>query len=247
MSKDSLSILPAEIVLHIASYLSTDDVLRGMACANRRLKFVVDEFGYIRHIRNGPANAAPLWFAARHGLSRLAARVLSLGADPNRETNDAVLADAKRNATPLAIAVQNKDTAMVELLLVRRANPMAMVHKETTLTRSVLDGTLEIAMLLLEHERRRGQALQYKQPEDMAREQQIFESKLVNAQSHMGLSPLHKAAETGDDEMIKLLLDHGARIKAKNSRGLTPLFVAVECGHTTTIRLLLLAGADPVI
>lgn len=247
MSTDSLSKLPTEIVLQIASYLSTDDLLRGMACTNRRLKFVVDEFGYTRHIHNGPAHAAPLWFAARHGLSRLAARALSLGADPDRNSTDAVTADGQRNMTPLAIAVQNKDTAMVELLLTRGANPMTKVHRETTLTQSVLDGTLEIAMLLLEHERGRCQAVQDRRPRDTSQEEQRFESRLVNAQGSVGSVPLHQAAETGDDEMINLLLDHGAHIETKNSRGLTPLFVAIECGHATTIRLLLLAGANTVI
>lgn len=136
---------------------------------------------------------------------------------------------------------------MVELLLTHGANPMTKVHRETTLTQSVLDGTLEIAMLLLEHERRRRQALQDRRPRDTSQEEQRSESRLVNAQGSIGSVPLHKAAETGDDETINQLLDHGAQIEARNSRGLTPLFVAIECGHAITIRLLLLAGDNTVI
>src|SRR5689334_23454650 len=43
----------------------------------------------------------------------------------------------------------------------------------------------------------------------------------VNAKQHGGWTPLHAAADNGDEEMIKILLQHGADPLAQNDDGKT--------------------------
>lgn len=59
-----------------------------------------------------------------------------------------------------------------------------------------------------------------------------------------GWTPLHYAATTGQDEIVKLLLDHSAYIDAASPNGTTPLMMAARGGNITTVKLLLDEGAD---
>jgi ankyrin repeat protein len=54
-----------------------------------------------------------------------------------------------------------------------------------------------------------------------------------------GYRPLHKAVEKGHVEIVRVLLDAGARIDAPDINGFTPLHVAVKCGQLETVRELL--------
>lgn len=62
-----------------------------------------------------------------------------------------------------------------------------------------------------------------------------------------GWSPLHYAASAGDDEIVKVLLDHSAYIDAGSPNGSTPMMMAAAAGHITTVKLLLDEGGDPTI
>lgn len=70
---------------------------------------------------------------------------------------------------------------------------------------------------------------------------------LVNAATgEMRNSPLHYAASKGRDEIVLLLLEHGAKINAFNKYGQTPLLRAVSAGQRRTALLLLDNGASAV-
>ena len=51
-------------------------------------------------------------------------------------------------------------------------------------------------------------------------------------------TPLHAAAEAGNEEVIKLLLKSGANCNAKDKRQFTPQLVALECNNLQAARLL---------
>jgi ankyrin repeat protein len=59
-----------------------------------------------------------------------------------------------------------------------------------------------------------------------------------------GWAPLHYAASNGNDDIVKLLLDHSAYVDAGSPNGTTPLMMAARGGHVSTIKLLLGGGAD---
>ncbi|MBN2211895.1 MAG: ankyrin repeat domain-containing protein [Sedimentisphaerales bacterium] len=63
----------------------------------------------------------------------------------------------------------------------------------------------------------------------------------------VGDSPLHCAARWGRIEIVKMLIEAGARIDQTNALGQTPLHYAVVYQHSEVIRALLKAGADPTI
>ncbi|MDP2205992.1 MAG: ankyrin repeat domain-containing protein [Alphaproteobacteria bacterium] len=62
-----------------------------------------------------------------------------------------------------------------------------------------------------------------------------------------GDTPLHFAAKHRDSqELIKLLLEHGANINARDANGETPVLRAVDTRDTLSVRTLLRSGADIV-
>ena len=63
-----------------------------------------------------------------------------------------------------------------------------------------------------------------------------------------GWTPLHYAAASGDNDIARLLLAHGARLDAQSppaSGKFTPLMMAAREGHEDTAVFLLGQGADP--
>ena len=59
-----------------------------------------------------------------------------------------------------------------------------------------------------------------------------------------GRSPLHWAAIMGQNDVMCLLLDHGASLDCRDPLGRTPLFSAAAFGQVTAVKLLLERGAE---
>ena len=66
----------------------------------------------------------------------------------------------------------------------------------------------------------------------------------VKESNEYGTTPLHEAAEKGNMEIVKLILDCGAEVDAKDKYLHTPLFKAVWFRHLEVVALLLKNGAD---
>src|SRR5437867_12012443 len=76
-----------------------------------------------------------------------------------------------------------------------------------------------------------------------------FESRGVGRQDlrdvgrEYGTTALLYAAQKGNPEVVKILLDHGADVNAKETlSGMTPVMFAAFKGHTTIVRMLLERG-----
>jgi ankyrin repeat protein len=58
------------------------------------------------------------------------------------------------------------------------------------------------------------------------------------------VTPLHSAAATGNTELARLLISHGAEVNSRQSSGVTALHSAAHIGNLDMSRLLVIAGAD---
>jgi hypothetical protein len=66
----------------------------------------------------------------------------------------------------------------------------------------------------------------------------------VNSVNTIKNTPLHNAAQRGNQMMILILLKNGANPNVKNNSEITPLLEASRYGHFESVKLLLEAGAD---
>jgi len=67
----------------------------------------------------------------------------------------------------------------------------------------------------------------------------VEEKAKVNITRNDGTSPLHAACEKGNDDICRLLIDHGARVGNTRNNGATALFVASDNGREQVVRTIL--------
>lgn len=73
----------------------------------------------------------------------------------------------------------------------------------------------------------------------------LEEGAEVNMAQSDGMTALHWAAELGNVDLVRLLVDAGADLEAPTRIGdLTPLHIGAELGQSGTVRALLEAGAN---
>ena len=65
-----------------------------------------------------------------------------------------------------------------------------------------------------------------------------------NAQTKLGISPLHMAAKKQETEITSLLIAKGADVNAGDQHGKTPLMEAASAGQSANVKVLLSAGAN---
>lgn len=107
-------------------------------------------------------------------------------------------------------------------------------HPGTNVDAPALNGNTALMMAAYKHNKPAAEAL-------------IAKGAAVN---RPGWTPLHYAAASGDDDIARLLLAHGARIDAQSppaSGKFTPLMMAAREGHEDTAVFLLGQGADPAL
>ena len=65
----------------------------------------------------------------------------------------------------------------------------------------------------------------------------------INSKDGWKETPLHKAAESGNEVIASLLIESGAKVNAKNGKVETPLHMAVKSGNGAIVALLIESGA----
>ena len=120
--------------------------------------------------------------------------------------------------TTLYVAVKNRDTELVKMLLVHGVNVNAFGNRQV-LHLAASNGDVAMAQLL------------------------IAKGADVNAKDLYGRTPLHVAAVKGRTSLTELLLANGADVNAKDSRGKTPLRLATKRRRKETAELLKQHGA----
>jgi len=159
-------------------------------------------------------------FQGNYNLSRLSAATQAAIA----AANQVVIADLDaapgtipgNEVTLFQLALQNADVEMAKLLLLRGAKPLGSTGNHKTalmlaaglnVDRGVSPGT---------------------NPEAFELVKLIYElgDRDVNAVDDMGSTPLHAVAQRGSKEIIRFLVDKGARLDVTTNFGWTPLDVA---------------------
>ncbi|XP_011305864.1 myotrophin [Fopius arisanus] len=81
---------------------------------------------------------------------------------------------------------------------------------------------------------------------DLDQVRDIVENKNIDVNQMIdGRTPLHYAADYGQNDVVRYLLDKGADANATDKHGITTLLAAIWEGHTNCVKLLLEKGANP--
>ena len=82
---------------------------------------------------------------------------------------------------------------------------------------------------------------------DLAKVKELIakDPKVVREKDASGRTPLHYASNSGNMEIVNILLTGGADVKATDPDGFTPLHWAASAGQADAARALIKAGADP--
>ncbi len=217
----------------------------------------------------------PLLYAAREGCSACVDALVDGGADIDLSDPDGL--------TPLLMALYNRHFDTAATLIERGADvnqwdwwgrsplffaiDLNLVPNSRRGDLPSLDEHtgLDIAQMLLDrganvNARLRQQPPMRAEPGDRGYTDGSPDVLVISA----GATALHSAAKASDDEAVRLLLAHGARVDLENIFGITPVLAAAGVGHwygifkevpirgqfktgddaVTTMKLLLDAGAD---
>jgi ankyrin repeat protein len=140
--------------------------------------------------------------------------LLAAGAKPDAVT--------RYKITPLTLAAQNGNAALVERLLAAGVNPdTASEEGQTALMTAARNGSVAAVRALLQ----RG-------------------AQVGLAESFRGQTALMFAAGEGNTDAAKLLLEFGAKRDERSKGGYTPLLFAVRNNRIETVKFLLEQGAN---
>jgi uncharacterized protein len=177
----------------------------------------------------------PLLYAARAGCLGCVKAMLDAGADADRPNPDGM--------TPLMMALDNGNPAVATYLLERGANPHTWDWWGRTPLyiavnmRGGLDSrpgprppeSLAFIKAVLDAGVNPNAQLAFKEPSRGGRDNRFRDDLLTT-----GATPLLRAAQTFDDDVVSLLLARGALVDLPNASGVTPFMAAAGIGTRTT-------------
>lgn len=179
-----------------------------------------------------------LEIASEGGQLAIVERLLALG----------VLTDSKDSfviTSPLIVACANGHVAVAKALLEHDAKiEFFNMMGETALLAAVKNKHIEIVKLLLSHGANinvftQGENRFWKGFRPRSVEEVETMSEIISLERDRARTPLMIAAENGDLEMVRLLLQHKADYRLATSKGKTAFVLAVQAGHADVAELFL--------
>lgn len=187
----------------------------------------------------GAASDGLVWAAGITGREALLDRALSLKEDIGRCTED--------GTTALHYAAGEGHERLVARLLSLGADLEAEDRQNRTpVTIAARKGQLGVVKALAERGADVKQALVAAALggyHDVVAEC-IARGAPIDTRDNYAETALHKAAENGDEPLVKLLLEHRATIERPSINSTTPLMQAANRGHSSVVKLLLQRGAS---
>ena len=176
----------------------------------------------------------PLLYAARAGCLGCVQAMLNAGADKDRPNPDGM--------TPMMMALDNGSVDVARYLLDQGANPhtwdwwgrtplyVAVTMRGGQDSRSGPRPPESLALIdaLLDAGANPNAQLAFKEPSRGGRDNRFRDDLLTT-----GATPLLRAAQTFDNDVVKTLLAHGARVDLPNASGVTPFMAAAGIGTRT--------------
>ena len=156
-------------------------------------ELLVEDSSLVHAKESGTPYASPLHMAAAHGHKAIVELLIDRGADVKWNKGQSPM-HLSWQETPLKVAWQRPDNLEVIRVLVERGGASSEIFEAVYLN------DLDSIESLLSH--------------DLA---------LVDSRDEAHMTPLHRAAENGQLEVVELLLVHGANVNANNADNHTPL------------------------
>jgi len=190
----------------------------------------------------------PLLYAARAGCLRCVASIVGAGANVDKPNPDGM--------TPMMMALDNGYPAVAQYLLEHGANPHTWdwwgrtpLYVAVTM-RGGPDSrqgprppeSLAFVKAVLDAGVNPNPQLAFKEPSRGGRDNRFRDDLLTT-----GATPLLRAAQTFDDEVVRALLAHGALVDLPNASGVTPFMAAAGVGARTGSSVLGPGAPDNVI
>ena len=251
-SKTSLiAVVPASVLIHIASCLSVSaadihDAARDGDLA--RISTLITGDSSLVNAKADAGGATPLMYAIHFNKVEAAKLFLEKGAD--------VDAKVSNGQTALFEAAANGQLEVVKLLLAKGATVNFTIHDNsqgddpgcTPLVLAAENGQLDVVKLLVEKGADVNVRCSYNTIHECATPL-IGACEVARDFDRLGGGPLpgSRVATTrkhGYLEIVKLLLDKGAKVDVKNNFGNTALLIAAGNGQSEVVKLLLDKGAS---
>jgi ankyrin repeat protein len=181
----------------------------------------------------------PLLYAARAGCYDCVAAMVAAGANIDTPNPDGM--------TPLMLALDNRHDDVARLLVEEGANPHVWDWWGRTAIYIAVNmrggpdshpgprppESLEIIHVLLDAGVNPNTQLNMKEPSRGGNSNRFKDDLLTT-----GATPLIRAAQTFDNDVVRALIEHGARVDLPNAMGVTPLMAAAGIGTRTGFSVL---------
>ncbi len=204
------------LIAHGADVKRSDSLVEAAKNGNEAMvQLLLSHGAEVNGINNSYGRTA-LSIAVENGFMTVCRTLVDHGANVNAKDNT--------SPTPLYIAVERQQLPAADFLITNKAEINVRVSNGMTpLTTAIRQGEVDMVKLLLENHADAN-----------------METEPPNGPS----TPLHWAIAENQDQIVPLLLDHGAKPNAVDSDGEPILVYATRQGNVDVIRSLIQHGAD---